>query len=187
MEAWKELCNNLKAEAEAKKEDVNNIRLPDEPQKPQLEQPRITETVVSSQQPSVIDDSLTGFRIGSSWDADGTRFVCISAAANKAIWCNADDVSFYFNIAICLTVIASFFYFALPLGLCSQTCGMWYFGIFITDQKIITKDVLPIRAYSFFLLSVLTCYLVPFFVIIGLRSPAEMLLKVRMIKVAAAA
>ena len=100
MEAWKELCNNLKAEAEAKKEDVNSIRLPDEPQKPQLEQPRITETVVSSQQPSVIDDSLTGFRIGSSWDADGTRFVCISAAANKAIWCNADDVSFYFNIAI---------------------------------------------------------------------------------------
>ena len=45
MEAWKELCSNLKAEAEAKKEDVNNIRLPDEPQKPQLEQPPITETV----------------------------------------------------------------------------------------------------------------------------------------------
>ena len=45
MEAWKELCSNLKAEAEAKKEDVNNIRLPDEPQKPQLEQQPITETV----------------------------------------------------------------------------------------------------------------------------------------------
>ena len=202
LQKWRNECARIRGDAEYRKIDPDTVELPEEP-KPQPLAPPVTEEFYSVTKPSVIDDVRMGFSLGSHWyyvkdnnemsdlqtlkeSRDKELFVCLSASEGSAKWYSAQTLSTYFNIAAVAAMIFAFAYMTIPMGLRSQTIGMWFFGIFIADQDDYTKEVLPLRAYCYCLLSIQTCFLTPFFVFFGSRSPAERICKVQVLRIAAA-
>ena len=91
------------------------------------------------------------------------------------------------NSAVNFTVFCAIFLGALFLAgslmLRSQTWGMWYFGIFLSDAKDPKKEVMELRAFFYLLISVLTFWLNPLLLLCKKPGIAELITGTRLISI----
>ena len=137
----------------------------------------------ASRTPTITDDAFEGCYAGTLW-VDNTAkrtFVCISGEKNKAVWMTLPMVNSAAIITIVVYILLGLFLLVGSLMLRAQTIGMWYFGIFLSDAKDYRTEVLELRAFLYWLISVLTFYLNPLFLLIKKPTLAELITGTRVI------
>lgn len=139
----------------------------------------------SNRMPTITDDAFEGCYAGTLWiDTKARRtYVCISGLKNNAVWLTLPMVNSAANTAVICYVLLGVLLLGGPLLFRAQTFGMWYFGIFLSDAKDFKKEVLELRAFFYLLISVLTFYLNPLFLLIRKPVLAELITGTRVISI----
>ena len=133
--------------------------------------------------PTITDDAYEGCYAGTLWiDTTAKRtFVCISGKKNKAVWMTLPMVNSVAVMTFVVFILLGLFLYVGALLLRAQTLGMWYFGLFLSDAKDYKTEVLELRAFFYWLISVLTFYLNPLFLLIKKPTIAELITGTRVI------
>ena len=154
--------------------------------------PEPRETNKSASLPTVVDDSRAGYSVGSVWSVEtpdsssSVSYVCIRAGENRALWCEKSFLSLLATVVFSLLAVFVIIYPAVQLGLYARTRGMNFYGIFLSDiEKPTRVEVLSFRAFIFYIVSLVTLPLIPFFMTAGARTPGELVTRTRVIRISA--
>lgn len=137
--------------------------------------------------PSIVSDEAEGYRSGSIWkDTDtGEIFICLSASEQNAVWCRQSRLRIIAIAVWAVCLLSGACLFLIPLALTSQTPGMHYYGIFVSDAKDPTREVLELRAVSEYLLSLFVWIATPVLLLLGKPTIAENVTGTRIIRISA--
>lgn len=137
--------------------------------------------------PSIVSDEADGYRTGSIWKdtKTGETFVCLSATERNAVWCSQSRIRIIALVVWTVCLLAWAYLFLVPLALTAQTPGMHYYGIFVSDAKDPTREVLELRAVSEYLLSLFLWIATPVLLILGKPTVAENVTGTRIIRISA--
>lgn len=133
--------------------------------------------------PYTLADKNAGYQVSSIWNdtTTGEKYVCLSGKPGAARWLSVTILTRIVTICIAVLAVLTLLVTAFCLGYYSQTFGMWFWGIFITRQKI--AEVYFFRAFIFTLLYPLCVIFSPLFVYVFRRGLHEMLSGTRLIRV----
>lgn len=137
--------------------------------------------------PCTVSDTRAGFVTGDIWtdSVTGTKYICVYDKEEAARWCSLSTLTIVAYILLGIFIMYIIIYPAVSLGLYACTKGMRFYGLFVSDKESTHNEVLSFRAFGFYLLSLATLLLIPFFLLAGQRSPAELATGTRMIRTAA--
>lgn len=154
------------------------------PTEPQPEIQR--ENTFIKRMPSTYDDEFNGFSPGSVLTNTETdqKFICLRVTEGKALWAPQSLIATLAMIVMICTIIAAFFLLALPVSFRAQTPGMWFFGLFYSDFKDYTREVLAARALLALSVDILLFPLAFLCLIFCIRTPGELLTATRVIRIA---
>ncbi|MBR2427783.1 MAG: hypothetical protein IKB16_13685 [Lentisphaeria bacterium] len=135
--------------------------------------------------PTITDDAFEGCYTGSLWYNTKAKqtYICITGRKNKAVWMSLPMVNSAVNFTVFCAIFLGALFLAGSLMLRSQTWGMWYFGIFLSDAKDPKKEVMELRAFFYLLISVLTFWLNPLLLLCKKPGIAELITGTRLISI----
>ena len=141
--------------------------------------------IKSDRNPTITDDAFEGCYAGTLWSntSENKTFVCISGEKNNSVWMTLPMVKSAAAITFCAFILLGLLLLIGPLVLRAQTPGMWYFGLFLSNAKDYRTEVLELRAFFYWLISVLTFYLNPLFLLIKKPTLAELITGTRVISI----
>ena len=133
--------------------------------------------------PYTMADKNAGYQVSSIWvdSTTGEKYICLNGKPGAARWLNGKDLTKMVTICLAVLSVVILLFYAFCIGYYSQTFGMWFWGIFITRQKI--SEVYFFRAFIFTLLYPFCFIFSPLFVYIFHRGLHEMLSGTRLIRV----
>lgn len=175
--------------AKLRKEKATRAQFDQVPELPKIKFPqpppvkKKISRIKANRTPTITDDAFEGCYAGTLWiDTAAKRtFVCISGEKNNAVWMTLSMVNSSAIITFVSFILLGLFLLVGSLMIRAQTLGMWYFGLFLSDAKDFKTEVLELRAFAYWLISVLTFYLNPLFLLIKKPTLAEMITGTRMI------
>lgn len=135
--------------------------------------------------PTITDDAFEGCYTGSIWEDTKKRqtYICITGRKNNAVWMTLPMVNSAVNFTILCFIFLAFLFLFCSIMLRSQTWGMWYFGMFLSDAKDPRREVLELRAFFYLLIAIFTGWLNPLLVLCRKPGIAELITGTRLISI----
>ena len=93
--------------------------------------------MLSATAPPTDQDNLKrGYGFGSLWVdvSSNVKYTCIRATDGTAVWVRVDFIRMLLTGAWMVFALVTILYFAIGYGVFAQTCGMWYWGVFIAKK-----------------------------------------------------
>jgi hypothetical protein len=133
--------------------------------------------------PYTLADKNAAYQLRSIWvdTVNNEKYICLDGTPKAARWLNTSKLTEIITVCLAIWVVIIFILNAFCLAYYSQTFGMWFWGIFITRQKI--AEVYFFRALIFTLLYPVCFVFSPLFVYVFHRGLHEMLSGTRLIRV----